>query len=205
MKQSEMKTTNIKGKEYVEVNQRIKFFRENYDNGKILTDIISIENGVCIMKATIFINDDIVATGHAYEKEGSTFINKTSYIENCETSAVGRALGIFGIGVDTSVASSEEVQNAIKQQGQKKHDTKTFGEVTEDEAKELAIKKGLVDVLKSLKKDDNVEFKPAVQKAMCEKYNVDKWGDIRFDDYQKFIEEVKQELQKQKDEKEVGF
>ena len=52
-------------------------------------------------------------------KEDSNFINKTSYIENCETSAVGRALGIFGIGVDTSIASAEEVLNAINNQKDK--------------------------------------------------------------------------------------
>ena len=49
-------------------------------------------------------------------KENSSFINKTSYIENCETSAVGRALGMAGIGIDTAVASAEEVQNAINNQ-----------------------------------------------------------------------------------------
>lgn len=116
MEQNEMKTVDIKGKLYVEVNQRILYFRANYPNGRIVTDLISVDNGVAIIKAHIYIDDVLVATGHAYEKEGSTFINKTSYIENCETSAVGRALGIFGIGIDTSIASSEEVQNAIAQQ-----------------------------------------------------------------------------------------
>lgn len=58
----------------------------------------------------------ILGTGTAYEKENSSFINKTSYIENCETSAVGRALGMAGFGIDTSVASAEEVENAMQQQ-----------------------------------------------------------------------------------------
>lgn len=114
-----MKTINIKGKEYVEVNERIKYFRTNkeeYPKGQILTSIERLEDGVCVMRAEVYVNDQLVSTGHAYEKEGSTFINKTSYIENCETSAIGRALGILGIGIDTSIASSEEVQNAIKQQ-----------------------------------------------------------------------------------------
>ena len=60
----------------------------------------------------MIVEGNVRATGYAYEKEGSTFINKTSYIENCETSAIGRALGIFGIGIDGSVASAEEVRNA---------------------------------------------------------------------------------------------
>ena len=60
-----------------------------------------------------------MSTGIAYEVEGSSFINKTSFIENCETSAIGRALGNLGIGIDTSVASYEEVANAVKQQSNK--------------------------------------------------------------------------------------
>jgi ribosomal protein L22 len=114
---AKLKTVNIKGKEYVEVNQRIKAFREIYPNGSIMTEIISHQDGVWVMKAVAVIDNQIVATGHAYEKEGSTFINKTSYIENAETSAIGRCLGCLGIGIDTSVASVEEVANAIKQQG----------------------------------------------------------------------------------------
>lgn len=110
-------TTNIKGKDYAEVNQRIKAFRMVYPNGAIITDMIQNENGVCIFRADIRNEEgDLISTGTAYEKENSTFINKTSYIENCETSAVGRALGMAGFGIDTSVASAEEVQNAIANQ-----------------------------------------------------------------------------------------
>lgn len=111
-----IKTTNIQNKEYAEVNQRIKAFRMIYPEGFIRTEIVSLENGICIMRAEAGEGERILATGTAYEKEGSTFINKTSYIENCETSAVGRALGMLGIGIDTSVASAEEVGNAIAQQ-----------------------------------------------------------------------------------------
>lgn len=114
-------TTDIKGKQYSEVNQRIKAFRMVYPDGIIETEMLSNENGVCIFKAIIGYRDEEgelykLATGTAYEKENSTFINKTSYIENCETSAVGRALGMAGFGIDTSVCSAEEVQNAINNQ-----------------------------------------------------------------------------------------
>ena len=112
-----LKTVNIKGKEYVEVNERLKAFREMYPNGSIMSEIVSHQDGIVVMKAIIVIDGQIRATGHAYEKEGSTFINKTSYIENCETSCWGRALACLGLGLDTSVASVEEVANAIKQQG----------------------------------------------------------------------------------------
>lgn len=113
----QIKTTDIKGKEYAEVNERIKVFRMLYPEGRILTEMLSNENGVCIFRALVSDGKgNTLGTGTAYEKEDSSFINKTSYIENCETSAVGRALGMCGIGINTSVASAEEVQNAINNQ-----------------------------------------------------------------------------------------
>jgi hypothetical protein len=48
--------------------------------------------------------------------QGSSNINKTSYVENCETSAIGRALAMLGIGIDTSIASANEVSDAISKQ-----------------------------------------------------------------------------------------
>jgi hypothetical protein len=122
-------TIDIKGKEYAEVNQRIKAFRMICPNGAIETELLSNENGICVFKATI--KDEkgrVLGTGTAYEKEDSSFINKTSYIENCETSAVGRALGMCGLGIDVSVASAEEVANAIQNQ-----------EVTKEEAEKYVI------------------------------------------------------------------
>ena len=105
----EISTIDVKGKQYA----------EEFPNGSITTKIESLQDGMCVMSAEV--RDEfgsILGVGHAYEKEDSSFINKTSYIENCETSAVGRALGMCGIGIDTSVASAEEVLNAIKQQSE---------------------------------------------------------------------------------------
>ena len=108
------KTGNVKTTQYAMVTERIKGFRNICPDGSITTEIISLVDGVVTMKATI--TDEtgkVIATGLAQEKETSSFINKTSFIENCETSAVGRALGFAGIGVDGSMASAEEVANAI--------------------------------------------------------------------------------------------
>jgi hypothetical protein len=107
---------DVKGKDYIQVNERVKAFRMVYPEGTIQTEMLSNDNGVCVFKASAYNGDLLLATGHAYEKEGSTFINKTSYIENCETSAIGRCLGMCGFGIDTSIASAEEVQNAINNQ-----------------------------------------------------------------------------------------
>ena len=142
----EMNTTDIKGKDYVEVNQRIKAFRKIYPEGTIETEILKLEGTMCVIKATVRVGDNILGTGIAYENEGSTFINKTSYIENCETSAVGRALGMLGLGIDTSVASAEEVQNAINNQ-----------DPTEEDALEYTISFGKYKgkLLKDLINEDN--------------------------------------------------
>lgn len=110
-------TTAIKGKEYVEVNQRVLGFRQLFPNGTIETEIVKLEEGVITVKSSA--KDEsgrVLATGLAQEKEGSTFINKTNFIENAETSSVGRALGFLGIGIDGSIASKEEVENAINNQ-----------------------------------------------------------------------------------------
>lgn len=115
---NKLSTINIKGKEYVQVHERIRYFREHYPNGRILTDIVELEGSGCIMRTQVWTKEDglPVASGYAWEKMGTSNVNKTSFIENCETSAIGRALGILGIGIDASVASAEEVANAIAEQ-----------------------------------------------------------------------------------------
>ena len=141
----EIKTIDVKGKDYVEVNKRVMAFRQLEPNGSISTDIVSIENGIAIIKATVANGDGVVlGTGYAYEKENSSFINKTSYIENCETSAVGRALGFCGIGIDSSIASAEEVGNAIKQQESLATDSEK--KLFMDRCKQLGVK--YQDILK---------------------------------------------------------
>lgn len=112
-----MKSINIKGKNYVMVNERIKFFRENYRGYTLTSEIIELNEDSCVIKATISDgNGLVVATGFAQEDRTSSMINKTSFVENCETSAWGRALGCLGIGIDESIASAEEVDMAIKKQ-----------------------------------------------------------------------------------------
>ena len=116
---STIKTTDIKGKEYAEVPQRIRAFRMCYPEGTISTELLSDDGGVCVFRASVYDGDILLGTGTAFERADSSFINKTSYIENCETSAVGRALGMAGFGIMASVASAEEVQNAMLNQGAK--------------------------------------------------------------------------------------
>ena len=140
---AEIKTTDIKGKGYAEVNQRIKAFRMVCPAGTIKTSMLSNENDICIFRAEVFDGEDhLLATGTAYEKENSSYINKTSYIENCETSAVGRALGMCGFGIDTSIASYEEVTNAINNQGKKINPSTPF-KLPREQLIAMLLKKGM--------------------------------------------------------------
>ena len=166
-------TTDIKGKEYAEVNQRIKAFRMVFPSGKIETELISCQDGVCIFKAIVATNEgNILGTGTAYEKEGSSFINKTSYIENCETSAVGRALGMAGFGIDTSIASAEEVANAMTQQSGDK-----------------IIDKKMQDSLNKAIENSNISDETV--RIILSQYNYTSTSEIKIKDYMNIVNDFK--------------
>ena len=114
-----MKTINIKGKEYITVNERLIYFRtkDEFKGFGIKEDIVSIDDTEGIFKVTIYdSNGEPIVSAHAQEYRDSSYINKTSFVENGFTSALGRALGYLGIGIDTSIASANEVQNAVTNQ-----------------------------------------------------------------------------------------
>lgn len=173
-----MTLTDIKGKKYAEVNQRIKAFRMLFPDGFIKTDIVSIENGVCVMKARVgyyVVQSDrlmevIIGEGSAYEKEDSSFINKTSYIENCETSAVGRALGMAGIGMDAEIASVEEQQNAMLNQALNE-------KITETQVKSIRL----------TIKEHPEEYSEA---GICKFFKVEKLEDLTIANLQTFLTKV---------------
>ncbi len=107
---------NIHGKEYATVAHRIAIFRRNLGaKAKIETEVISIDKDTVVCKATISLSGNVIATGLAEEKRTASRINQTSALENCESSAVGRALAFCGITND-QIASAEEVSAAIEQQ-----------------------------------------------------------------------------------------
>jgi len=107
---------SIHNKEYFTVAERIDQFRKDHPGDSIVTELIGYEGNNVIVKAVIKDSEGrVIATGHAEEVRGSTMINKTSALENAETSAVGRALAFFGLA-GTEIASADEVANAISQQ-----------------------------------------------------------------------------------------
>jgi len=119
---------NIKGKEYQTVAYRVQTFREKYPEYGLRTTLLDASGEYVVMRAEIWNGDYLLATGHAEEKRGSTQINRTSALENCETSAIGRALAAMGLG-GTEFASANEVQNAVQQQ--------SGGFVTKEQAAEI--------------------------------------------------------------------
>ncbi len=114
-----MKTINIKGKEYIPVNERLLHFRasDDFKMWQIHEEVISVSESEGIFKVSICDqNGVVIASAHSQEYRDSSYINKTSFLENGFTSALGRALGYLGIGIDVSIASANEVQTAVKNQ-----------------------------------------------------------------------------------------
>ena len=108
---------NIRGKEYQTVALRVQTFRDSFPDYSLVTDVVERAPECVVMRAAIMDKEGrVLATGHAEEYRASSQINKTSALENAETSAIGRALAAFGFG-GTEFATANEVQNAIHQSG----------------------------------------------------------------------------------------
>lgn len=107
------KAVKIQGKDYVLVSDRVLYFNETYKDGSIETELISNwDSELVVVKATVSPDGKRKFTGYSQATVGNGFINKTSALENCETSAVGRALGMMGIGVIESIASADELKKS---------------------------------------------------------------------------------------------
>ncbi|HSE97871.1 MAG TPA: hypothetical protein VLD57_06325 [Blastocatellia bacterium] len=105
--------------DYITVAERIEKFYDRYPEGRITTHIVDhdAERGFILMRAEIYRNAEDAhpsATGHAYELKSEGYVQRTSYIEVCETSAVGRALAMAGFEVKRGIASREEMEKAAR-------------------------------------------------------------------------------------------
>ena len=112
-------TIPIHGKSYATVALRVAVARRVLGTAlDIVTKIVSIDVNTVVMQSDIYIDGVHVSTGHAEEKRSASKINQTSALENCETSATGRALAFLGF-ISDGIASAEEVSAAIVQQDKK--------------------------------------------------------------------------------------
>lgn len=161
-----MKTINIKGKEYVTVNERLKEFRNTFKDYSLVSEIIELGADYCTMKATIIDDKGVVrATGFAREVIAKSPINKFAFVENCETSAMGRALGNFGIGIDEAVCTADELLMKLSQ------DNKPEKTEFEKEATKAATQHTR-SLNKAVKEQDETLVKPAQYKGtLSERYN----------------------------------
>jgi hypothetical protein len=98
---------------YEQVEDRIDKFYKSHSNGRILTEIIDFKEDYVIFKANVYVDNTLVSTGYAHEKSNSSPVNKTSYVENCETSAIGRALANFNYAKKGARPSREEMQKVL--------------------------------------------------------------------------------------------
>ena len=142
-----LETVDIKGKPYVEVKTRVQWFRKNIENGCIETEIVHFDKESIMCKTKVHVNGALVATGMAHEDKNASNVNKTSFVECCETSSVGRALGMLGIGIATSVDTAGTVAAAIAQQ----EDTERNDELMQYKAESLSSK-----LMMAIEADDDV-------------------------------------------------
>jgi hypothetical protein len=110
---------NDRFEDYVPVAERLERFYERFPDGRVITHIIehNSESGFVLMRAEVYRSPDDAqpaATGHAFEVRGESYVNKTSYIENCETGSVGRALALLGFEVKRGIASREELEKTSR-------------------------------------------------------------------------------------------
>ena len=158
----------IHGREYKTVALRVQEFREStiYKGWSILTEIVKIDDEQCVIKTQIISPDSkIIATGHAQEFRKSSQINGTSYLENCETSAIGRCLSALGLLSGGEFASANEVVNAIYQQNNPVKEVVTEAALTVAKNKLLeASKEGKL-------KEAFFALTPAVQEELREYAN----------------------------------
>jgi hypothetical protein len=179
---NQLKTIKVQGgKEYAEVHTRVNYFRssEKYKDWGEDCEVVSQSDSSILMKATIYNPEGrVVSSGHAYEEKDGSRINQRNHVENCETSAVGRALGFLGIGSDGSIASYEEVTNSIQNQEKDKTPKETPKEYileTDNWAKAMkyiAVKKDSMSLLQIIKTFEDQKYgklttkdKTAVKKA----------------------------------------
>tara|TARA_R100001509_G_scaffold45218_1_gene24514 strand:+ start:1794 stop:2393 length:600 start_codon:yes stop_codon:yes gene_type:complete len=112
-------TVNIKGKKYSTVAERFKHLKEYFPESKIDEQLIHHDNDRVVAKTTLYIGDQPYAVGHSEEFRNSSFINKTSAMENAFTSSLGRCIAAFGLA-GSEYASADELTVALLSQGIKK-------------------------------------------------------------------------------------
>ena len=173
-------TVNIKGKKYSTVNERLKHLLQYFPEARFNEEILFHDNERVIVKTELYIGDTIFSVGTAEEWRNSSFINKTSALENCSSSALGRCLAAFGLS-GSEYASAEELVNALNNQNTNTQST-TKKVSIEDEIKKQTTETKLTALFTNWKKNGNsdqeIEKLFEIQQKQIQKQggtNVNKW------------------------------
>ena len=102
--------------DYEPVAARHTRWLTDHPTGRTITHMISAPGAdICVIRAELWLDDICVATGYAEEVRGAGNVNRTSHVENCETSAVGRALANAGYaGSDVNKRPSREEMSKVQ-------------------------------------------------------------------------------------------
>lgn len=174
---------DVKGKMYAPVNERIKAFRRVYPTGSITTEVVSEDDKVIAMKATAAVGDTVLATGHAFEIKNGSYINKTSYMENCETSAIGRALGIAGFGIDAAICSAEELTGA---------------EIEQDRIRTEELRREKIGIDRAIVLQELLDEANVSSSGVCEQYHVKALEDLTEEQHRNLVGRVNRALDKRR-------
>ena len=115
MSRQQQPSSRDRFEDYVPVAERVEKFYDRFPDGRVITQILEHdrEAGFVLVRADVYRHADDAqpaATGHAFENKDAGYVQRTSYIEVAETSAVGRALALLGFEVRRGIASREEMQ-----------------------------------------------------------------------------------------------
>jgi len=143
-------TVNIKGKKYSTVNERHKHLLQYFPEARFNEEVIFHDADRVVVKTELYVGDVIYSVGHAEEYRNANFINKTSALENCSSSALGRCLAAFGLS-GSEYASAEELVNALNNQNKNTNKPVSI----KDEIKKQTTETKLTALFTNWKKDGN--------------------------------------------------
>ena len=146
-------TVNIKGKKYSTVNERHKHLLQYFPEARFNEEVVFHDADRVVVKTELYISDTIYAVGHAEEYRNANFINKTSALENCSSSSLGRCLAAFGLS-GSEYASAEELVNALNNQNTSKATTTKTVSI-KDEIKKQTTETKLTALFTNWKKNGN--------------------------------------------------
>jgi hypothetical protein len=120
--------------DYEPVAVRHSRWLAQHPNGRTITHMVSVPGAdVCVIRAELWLEDLCIATGYAEEVRGAGNVNRTSHVENCETSAVGRALANAGMaGTDVNKRPSREEMSKVQNTAPKMRITQSSSAKVDD-------------------------------------------------------------------------